>query len=305
MGPGVRRDDKWKMPPDFAFILTLALRMAVTAAFVVTASVVTERSGPVIGALVATLPISAGPSYVFLALDHDAAFIAEGALASLPINAATICLGLTYVVLAQRRGMLVSFSLAVAVWIALATLIRMTHWSLAGGICVNVVAFAVCLPLLQRFRNVRMPLITRRWYDIPLRAVLVSTLVATVVTLSGWVGPTVSGIIALFPVVFTSMMLILHPRIGGPPTAAVLANSGWGLIGLGTAIALLHVAALRFGSAIGLGLALAVCVSWNLGLWWLGRRRQFGDVLASEAKQSKVASAEATAGLLRRKRSSQ
>ena len=34
------------------------------------------------GALVATLPISAGPSYVFLALDHDAAFIAEGALAS-------------------------------------------------------------------------------------------------------------------------------------------------------------------------------------------------------------------------------
>ena len=82
--------------------------MAITAAFVVTASIITERSGPVIGALVATLPISAGPSYVFLALDHDAAFIAEGALASLPINAATIFLGLTYVVLAQRHSALVS-----------------------------------------------------------------------------------------------------------------------------------------------------------------------------------------------------
>ena len=80
--------------------------MAITAAFVVTASIITERSGPVIGALVATLPISAGPSYVFLALDHDAAFIAEGALASLPINAATIFLGLTYVVLAQRHSAL-------------------------------------------------------------------------------------------------------------------------------------------------------------------------------------------------------
>ena len=65
------------MPPELAFILTLVLRMAVTAAFVVSASVITERAGPVIGALVATLPISAGPSYVFLALDHDAAFIAE------------------------------------------------------------------------------------------------------------------------------------------------------------------------------------------------------------------------------------
>jgi len=69
------------------------------------------------------------------------------------------------------------------------------------------------------------------------------------------------------------MMLILHPRIGGPPTAAVLANSAGGLLGLGIAIALLHVAALQFGSAIGLTLALATCVSWNLGLWWHGRRK--------------------------------
>jgi len=261
------------MSPELTFILTLALRMAVTAAFVVSASVITERSGPVIGALVATLPISAGPSYVFLALDHDAAFIAEGALASLPINAATIFMALTYVVLAQRRSALVSFASAVAVWIVLALLTRRVHWSLAGGLMLNAVAYAICLPLLRRFRHVKMPLITRRWYDIPLRAALVSTLVATVTTLSGWVGPGVSGTIALFPVVFTSMMLILHPRIGGPPTAAVLANSGWGLMGLGIAIAVLNLSALRFGSAVGLSLALATCVCWNLGLWWLSRRR--------------------------------
>ena len=261
------------MSPDLAFILTLALRMAITAAFVVSASVVTERSGPVLGALVATLPISAGPSYVFLALDHDAAFIAEGALASLPVNAATIFLGLTYVVLAQRQSAIVSCLTAVAVWIAFASVIRSVQWTLTGGLIANAVAFAICVPLLRRFRHVKMPLMTRRWYDIPLRALLVATLVATVVTASGWVGPKISGIIALFPVVFTSMMLILHPRIGGPPTAAVLANSAGGLMGLGIAIAVLHIAALRFGSAIGLSLALTICVSWNLGLWWNGRRK--------------------------------
>jgi len=261
------------MSPDLIFILTVVLRMAVTAAFVVSASVITEHSGPVIGALVATLPISAGPSYVFLALDHDAQFIAEGALASLPINAATIFLGLTYVLLAQRHHALVSWGGGAVVWIALAILSRTIHWSLAAGVAVNVVAFAICIPLLNRFRHVKMPLITRRWYDIPLRAALVATLVATVVTLSGWVGPAISGVIALFPVVFSSMMLILHPRIGGRPTAAVIANGGWGLLGFGTAIAVLHVAALRFGSAIGLSLALATCVSWNLALWWNGRRK--------------------------------
>jgi hypothetical protein len=141
-------------------------------------------------------------------------------------------------------------------------------------VAANVVSFAICVPILQRFRHVKkMPLITRRWYDIPLRASLVATLTATVVTLSGWVGPAVSGILALFPVVFTSMMLILHPRIGGPPTAAVIANGVWGLMGFGLAIAVLHVAVLRFGAAIGLSLALATCIGWNLALWWNGRRK--------------------------------
>jgi hypothetical protein len=258
------------MSPDLAFILTLALRMAVTAAFVVSASMITERAGPVIGALVATLPISAGPSYVFLALDHDAAFIADGALASLPANA-TVVYGLTYVVLAQRRSALVSLPAAVLVWGALAAVIRALPWSLLGGLAANAIAFGICLPLFRRYQQVRMPPVIRRWYDVPLRAALVSALVATVVSLSGWVGPRISGVIALFPAGFTSMILILHPRIGGPPTAAVIANGGWGLLGFGVGIAVLHVAAQPLGSAAALGLALAVCISWNLALWALGR----------------------------------
>src|SRR5256884_1022044 len=89
-----------QMSPELAFILTLALRMAITAAFVVTASIVTERSGPVIGALIATLPISAGPSYALLPPHHYAAFIAQGAPASPPINPPTIFLPPTHVVVA-------------------------------------------------------------------------------------------------------------------------------------------------------------------------------------------------------------
>ena len=259
------------MPLDFHFLFELAVRMGVAAAFVITASMITERSGPAIGALVATLPISAGPSYVFLALDHDAAFIADGALASLAMNAATIVMGPVYVTLAQRHGMPLSFAGAISVWLVGATLVRSTPWPLLAGILANAVVIAICLPLVQRFRVARMPLITRRWYDIPLRAALVATLVATVVTLSGVVGPKISGIIALFPVVFSSLMLILHPRIGGPATAAVIANGLWGLIGFGIAIVVLHLAARQGNAPLALSLALATCASWNLGLWFYGR----------------------------------
>jgi hypothetical protein len=278
------------MSPELAFALTLLLRMAVAAAFVVTASIITERSGPVIGALIATLPISAGPSYVFLALDHDAGFIAQGALASLPINAATMFLALTYVLLAQRRGVLVSLGVAVLVWFALAAMVRMTTWSLAGGLAVNALAFAICLPLLARFRHARMPLVTRRWFDIPLRAALVATLAATVVTLSYTIGPTGSGILALYPVGYTSLMLVLHPRIGGPPSAAVIANGGWGMMGFGAAIAVLSQTAVPLGSAAALSLALAICVAWNLGLWtWARRARVASSDLTPRSEASRDA----------------
>src|SRR3954451_8595786 len=261
------------MSPELVFLLTLALRMAITAAFVVTASIITERSGPVIGALVATLPISAGPTYVFLALDHDAAFIAQGALTSLPINAATIFLSLAYAVLAQRHSVLVASATAVAVWLGLASLIKSVQWTLPMGIAANIVTFAICLPRLQRYRHAKMPLLTRRWYDVPLRASLVATLVATVTSVSGWAGPSVSGILALFPIVFTSMMLILQPRISGPATAAVLANGAYGLIGFSLAVVVLHLGSLHIGATVGLSGALATCVGWNLGLCWLGRRK--------------------------------
>jgi hypothetical protein len=261
------------MSPDLAFFLILLLRMAVTAAFVVSASIITERSGPVIGALVATLPISAGPSYVFLAMDHDAAFIAQGTLASIPVNAATMFFCLTYVWLAQRRSMKVSLGVAVLVWFALAALVRMFDWSLSAGVIANAVAFAVCLPLVARYRHARMPLVTRRWYDIPLRAALVATLVASVVTLSHTIGPVGSGILALYPVALTSMIVLMHPRIGGVPTAAVIANGGWGMMGFVLAIVALNLTVVRVGSAPALCLSLAICVGWNLGLWSLGRRR--------------------------------
>jgi hypothetical protein len=260
------------MSPDLAFLLSLVLRMAVAAAFVVIASTITERSGPAIGALIATLPVSAGPSYIFLAIDHDDAFIAQSAVASLPMNAATVLMSLVFVSLVQRCGLLISLAAGFGMWVAGAIAVRAFEWSLAGGILFNAAAFALCLPLVQRFRAAKMPLVTSRWYDIPLRAALVATLVAIVVTLSNVVGPRISGVIALFPAVFTSLILILTRRIGGPATAAVLANGQWGLIGFGLAIVVLHLTAQPLGRAVALSLALTMCIAWNLGLYAYGHR---------------------------------
>lgn len=153
------------------------------------------------------------------------------------------------------------------VWLVLATIIRHLEWTLPAGVIVNVITFAVCVPLMRPYMLVKkMPPIDRRWYDIPLRAGLVATLVATVVTTSSWVGPKISGIIALFPIVFTSLMLILHPRIGGPATSALFAHTLGGLVGMVLAFVLIYFTIERIGAAAALSAGLAVTIAWNLML---------------------------------------
>ena len=58
-------------------------RAAATALVVVLASVIAEAAGPVLGALAASLPVSAGPTYVFLALTHDTSFVSASAVGQL------------------------------------------------------------------------------------------------------------------------------------------------------------------------------------------------------------------------------
>jgi len=261
------------MPPDLAFALILIAKMAITAAFVVGATVTAERAGPLVGGLVATLPIGAGPAYVFLALDHDAHFIAQGAVASLAINAANATFACVYTLLAQKRRLAVSLGGTYAVWIVLAFAIDSLHWSILPAVLLNVCAIGAGLWLVRPLRQVPMIRLRRRWYDYALRAGLVSVLVGVLVTFSFRIGPYASGLLAVFPVVLTSIILILHNRAGGKPTAAVMANAVLGLAGFGVACIVLHVTAEPLGKWTGLALALAVSVGYSVTIW---QARRFG-----------------------------
>jgi len=77
------------MSADFLGWLPLAAKLTVTAGIVVTASMVAERAGALTGALIATLPVTIWPAYVFLSLNHDGTYIAQAALSGLVINAFT------------------------------------------------------------------------------------------------------------------------------------------------------------------------------------------------------------------------
>ena len=137
------------MAAEFQFWFALVLKMAVTGLFVTLATVVAERLGPTVGALVATLPVSAGPVYVFLALDHDAAFISASAVASLALNAITAIYVTIYVLLAQRRTMWISVSLALAVWLPAALVLGSIQWTAWSAFILNLVVFTLCFFIVE------------------------------------------------------------------------------------------------------------------------------------------------------------
>ena len=254
------------------WFLLLALKMATAAAVVVGCALLAERSGPMIAAMIATLPISAGPVLVFLALDHDAAFIAQGALGSMASNLANAGLSLVYVLLAQRFGTLVCLLAALTAWTAVLLLLRMLEPSFTVMLAATILIYGGLHQLFRPYLAARPKQASSRpWYLIPMRAAFVATLAAVVTTLSAHVGPTWSGSLAALPVVLTSMIAMLQPRIGGPAMAAVIANSALPLIGFGIAIGSVHLAAVPLGSPPALMFGLAISVAWNLCLMRLSR----------------------------------
>src|ERR1700680_3831974 len=260
------------MSPDLMFWLELATKMAVTAAFLVAATAIAERAGPLVGGLVAALPISGGPLYLFLSLVNDSSFIAASAMASLVANAVTGLFALVYILVAQVRGPLASLAVALGFWLTAIFLVRSLACTLPAALRLNAARYIVAVPVVRRFRSAKFRPPRRRWYDVPLRAGLGAVLVATVVGLCVRVGHTLTAMLAVFPVVLTSLIMIFHPRIGGPATAALIANTLPGLVGFAFAVLALHFAAAALGKAAALILALAISIGWNLTLW-LNRHR--------------------------------
>jgi hypothetical protein len=249
------------------FLVGLAVKLASAALVVVLAAMIVERAGPFLGAMVVTLPIAAGPAYVFLALELAPAALAESALSSLVANAATALYMTVYALLAQRHGILVSLGSAAVAWVGIVAVTRLHAWTLPQAIVLNILLYWPAWELLRRLPP--PPAIgkaAKRWWDIPLRALMVMSLAAAVIFTARLAGPGAAGLVALAPIGFSSMAIVLHGRLGGRASAAVYANAMPGMVGFGIVVLVVHLAVERLGSWPGLGLALATSLAWNAGL---------------------------------------
>jgi uncharacterized membrane protein (GlpM family) len=250
-------------------VLLILLRAAAAATIVLGATVLAETAGAFWGGLIISLPISAGPAYVMLGLQHSPAFIATGALGSLVANAVTLVYMLAIILLGPKLRWPLTLAVGLAAWFALAWLVRQLSWSLAGACLLNLAVFAFALPLSRQASQVRaMPPRAgrRRWFDLPLRALLVGALTAAVVSASQWLGPSLTGMAAVFPIATTGLALVVLPRLGGAASAALFASTLRAMPGFAIAVLVLHLVAIPLGVWSGMLTALAAQLVFSAAL---------------------------------------
>lgn len=258
---------------ETGFLLAVSVKVCIAALVVVSASLVAQRVSPFLSAMIATLPISAGPNILFLAYDHGADYLSASMIGSIAAMAATGLYFIGYALVAQRFGYWMSIAAALAGWSFFLFAFDVGGWRITHAWLAVAIVYGIGIPLTKPLRAVPAPAVRPRvWYDVPLRVIGVAAFTGLLAWLSRSVSSTLAGYVAAFPVVFTSLTFILHHTVGGKVTAAVVANSFWGLLGFAVAQTFVHFTATGLGWPLSLTLGLAICIIWNLVLIGLRRR---------------------------------
>lgn len=256
------------------FWIPLLIRMVVTAAVVLAATLAAERVGPFWAALIGAFPTSAGPAYVMLALKEDAAFVSASAISSLAGMAAIAPFVVALIYLAPRTNVLFTLVGALVIWAVFAFPISQIAWTPMTATVANVIVYAIGFWLTGKmiFEMEEWPTTRPSWIELLLRAFAVGLFVAAVVTLSDALGTIGTGMGAVFPIVLISLTVILHLRLGGVAVALTMKGTLRVVSVMILALLMVHYGVQWWGKTLGLCAALLVSIIWATMFIVLNRR---------------------------------
>ncbi len=238
-----------------------------------------EHLGPFWGGMIAAFPSTVGPAFIILAIERPPEFVADSALSASASFSAAVALVVAVTLLAARKSHpIVIIGGAWFAWIVFAAPARLLPLTSAAVLIANAIAFAV--GILLTLKVVRTPVLLPpfrpRWYDIPLRATVSGLFVTSVTAVGGVLGPQATGIASSFPIILSTLAMILLPRSGAAVIAATFAHTLRPMLLLPAALVVVHMTAVPLGSWLALALGFAICLAWALTLIFWRRRQAAG-----------------------------
>jgi hypothetical protein len=207
-------------------VIVFAVKALLAPSFVIGASVAARRFGPWVGGLVGGLPVVAGPILLAYALIHGRVFAQQAASGTLLGLVSLTAFVVVYGRLASRAGWIVCM---LSGWAAFAVVtLLLDGVAVPAGVALALACsgFAVGLLLLAgaidgaavRVRAATTPPV----WDLPVRGGCALALVLVLTTLSGRLGPQLSGLLAPFPVITTVLATFTHSQRGADEAVRLL-----------------------------------------------------------------------------------
>lgn len=243
----------------------LALKLFLVPAFLLLISLAGRRWGPAVAGRLAGLPVLTGPILFLLALENGSVFAAAAATVSLSAVFGAVAFILTYARVCAHRSPLLSLLAGLCVWFCAALLL--TRLALTNFISLGIALLSLVLaPKL--FPRISAPILTAalpKW-ELPLRMLAGAAITLAVTSLAAAIGPSWSGMFAVFPVI-TIVLAVFSHRASGPAFAATLLRAMiWGLYSLASFCLALALLLPQQGVTVSFlaAIAVAVLVQWAL-----------------------------------------
>lgn len=242
----------------------LVLKLAIVPAFILGISLAGQRWGPAIAGWLSGLPVVAGPILFFMAHEQGVAFGAEAAIATASAVCGSIVFSVAYSWTATRqRWPLCLLAAAVAYFLTIAVLV----WLSPGVVGAALTSLALVIVAPRLFPHTES---TGSPRSMPKSELFVRMAAgATLVFLATWfadsLGPRLSGLIAMFPVLGTVLAVFSHRHAGAAFTTQLLRGMAAGFYAFITFCVVLALTLVPWGIGVSFSAAVLAALVVQLG----------------------------------------
>jgi hypothetical protein len=244
----------------------LTLKLVLAPALVVLSTLAGRRWGPGVTGVLVALPVVAGPILLITELAHGRRFAAHAAAASL---LGLITLALFALVFARLSAVLGPFAVLALGWsLCLIADFALSRVAVAPplGLLLTLAGTALATTLMPADPPIEQPAGPQPWpwWDLPARATATVVLVLVVTGAASRLGPSLTGVLAPFPIATSVVATFSLAQRGPAATVTLLRGVLRGLIGFAAFCFLVAVLVASAGPVVAFTSALATAVAVQL-----------------------------------------
>ena len=197
-------------------------KLLLTPVLIIIITMITRRWGPVIGGCCTALPLSGGPITFFLAFEQGPEFGALAARGSVMGMTGVVVFCIVYVRSSTRFSWPPAACITLACYFATVEGLSRLPLDVAGSAILTLSLLTAALYLNGRQAGERITA-SPPWWDIPLRMAAATALLIGLTGAASLLGPKYSGLLSVFPV-FVSVMMVFNHKQYGPQATRKLAH---------------------------------------------------------------------------------